>query len=490
MTDKIRGEVMKKFLRTLIWIDDEIRPDKTDLSGHPFRSFFYPTARHFQKKELLVHLQPYEAKTSNEGDNIFDEDSESLDSAVALAKKADVIILDWHLGLDRPTNSIKLLKRLNQESAIRYVIVLSKFAGNFEDEMIEADMVAQEASGSVEPAAFKRIGDAWANSHGTHVIVMSKPKVEAYSAEGFSQEVIDAIFKLMSRGTPDYLHWAAIEIAAKLRHSIPAWVQSLPRETDTAVLSELISDDAEARSFIPEHLLEDLSHLAKLHSLDSLDSKNCNPKDWTNNPQVGESGSCGAEPDKHHDFIRFKTSIAKVNEDAIFKMRKAGDESCSKFIKSQELFAQFCESISRHVDESPSFGAVYEQSQAPSPGETSKIFICVSQECDCLRGFNLLFLKGKVTKPGPSKFGATKLLFQGKEYEFTARAEDLKTCPVETNRTVRGMKKIGQLREATARRILSRFWNHFSRSAVNLPTFARTERAENKVTRNKDEDSN
>jgi CheY-like chemotaxis protein len=491
MTDKIRREVMRKYLRTLVWIDDQIHPDKTDPIGDEFRSFFYPTAQELQRKELLVHLHPYAADTSSDENDIFSDESKSLESAVRLAKKADVIILDWHLGRDDPKNSIELLNKLKDEPAIRYIIVLSRYAERFEKEMEAGKMLDDEPGSSAKSHAFLNIGDAWANDQGTHIIVMPKPDKKTYSAVTFSDSVIEAIYNLMAKANSDYLHWAAIEIAAKLRHSVPMWIQGIPRETDAAVLSEMLSENTEARTFIPEHLLEDLSHLAKLNVLDSLNSKNCKPEDWTNNPHISDSSSCGSETESHYNFVSLNSSISGISEDAIVKMRVDSESgACSNFIKSQEQFAQFCESISRHIDQSPSFGAVYEQSKKAEGGEKPKIFICISQECDCLRGFNLLFLKGKESKPGSSGPGATKLLFQGKEYEFTARPEDIKSYKVDSKRSIKELNKVGQLRDATARRILSRFWNHLSRAAVNLPTFARIERAENKTSSNKNEDCN
>lgn len=479
-TDTIRRDIMTKFLRTLVWIDDEIHPDKTEAAGEPFRSFFYPTAQEFQKRKLLVHLHPYDPDTSSDEDDTFAADSESFDSAVTLAKRADVIILDWHLGLaDRPVNSIKLLKRLKEESAIRYIVVLSQFADKFEAEMKEGQMLVDDSGKSVESHVFKNIGNAWANNQGTHIIVMKKPDFGSYSPADFSSSVIDAIYALMSKANPDYLHWAAIEIAAKLRHSIPGWVQSIPRGTDSAVLSELISEDTEARSFIPEHLLEDLGHLAKLHALDSLDSKNFKPKEGPNKPPEDAGDPNGSEIHTHESFVHLSSSILEISEDDIKKMRQSPDVGdCTDFIKCQEMLTQFCESISKPIDSNPAFGAVYEQLKKASEGEKPKIYVCVSQECDCLRGHNLLFLEGKESAPGSSDLGSTKLFFQGKEYKFAARAEGLESFKVNSARSIKELKKIGQLRDATARRILSRFWNHFSRSAVNLPTFARIERAE------------
>ncbi len=57
-----------------------------------------------------------------------------------------------------------------------------------------------------------RINTDWANSQGAHIIVMKKPDPGSYSAENFSNSVIDAIYALMSKANPDYLHWVAIEV--------------------------------------------------------------------------------------------------------------------------------------------------------------------------------------------------------------------------------------------------------------------------------------
>jgi Response receiver domain len=488
-TDTIRRDIMTKFLRTLVWIDDEIHPDKTEAAGEPFRSFFYPTAQEFQKRKLLVHLHPYDPDTSSDEDDTFAADSESFDSAVALAKRADVIILDWHLGLaDRPVNSIKLLKRLKEELAIRYIVVLSQFDDKFEAEMKEGQMLVDDSAKSVESHVFKNIGNAWANNQGTHIIVMKKPDFGSYSPADFSSSVIDAIYALMSKANPDYLHWAAIEIAAKLRTSIPGWVQSIPRGTDAAVLSELSSEQTEARDFIPEHLLEDLSHMAKLHMLQSLDLESCKPGYWSNRPYEIQSIEEGSE--RYTKFVQLSFSASKLEKKDVDALRHKSttDEPTKHFVGSQQLFTEFCENISSAPETFPTFGAVYihEQTDDSSIGvgddvnrETNTIHLCLSQECDTLRSSSLILLKGNVAQGSSAKEGITKLSVLGKVFGFLPEAQSLQSVAVEytgDERRLGSFKKIGQLRKATARRILNRFWNHLSRSAVNLSRFTLKDR--------------
>jgi len=488
-TEITRRAIMKRFLRTLVWIDDEIRPDESGILGNPFRSFFYPIAKEFQKLELLVHLHAYDSDSASGEDNMFDDkESNSLRSAVNLAKKADVIILDWHLGRKDPEHSIQLIKELNNESAICYIIVMSAFADDFEPELKKANLLSIDSENSIESHIFQRKGAGWANSNGINIIVMSKPDFQSYSADVFSNSILVAIFDLMLKAYPDYLHWAAIEIAAKLRHSIPRWIQAIPRETDLAVLSELMSDKTEARDFIPEHLLEDLSHMAKLRLLDSLDSANCKHEHWNNKPYDIKAVDTNSARSKK--FVHLSCSAEKLEKKDVELIRKesAGDESSKFFIISQQAFTEFCESVGGALETFPTFGAVYVREQVVDSVVDSddkgrrNAYLCLSQECDSLRSDTLLLLEGSINHGSSNKDGITLLSLRGKVFGFLPEAQSLLSITVAKpdsgggGRRLDGFQKIGQLRKATARRILSRFWNHLSRSAVNLSRFTLKDR--------------
>jgi CheY-like chemotaxis protein len=489
-TITIRKEIMRRFVRTLVWIDDEIRPDQIDYRGNPFRSFFYPTAQEFQKKGILIHLHPYPSDPEvDQGDTFSSFTTASFDSALKLAKSADIILLDWHLGRKNPRNSIALLKRLNEDPAIRHVVVLSEYADKFADEMRDDNMLTTGGTDSNDLNLFQQKGDAWVNGLGTHIIVMNKQDLSSISADGFCNAIVDSIFNLMSTASPDYLHWTAFEIAGKLRHTIPHWIQAIPCGADAAVISELISDKTEARDFIPENLLEDLSHIAKLQALDSLNAQNCQSKPYEIQTEANE------DP-RHKKFVHFLRGALVVDADGkhssisakdIKSMRKENNvdiDACNKFMYSQQIFSEFCEHISKPPGDSPTFGAIYavgESVSDASPQDPQQIYLCLSQECDAVRENNLIMLKGTIQNATSAKEGTTKLSFHKSVFGFLPEANSIQAAEVierDGKRQLNGFMKIGQLRKATARRILNRYWNYLSRSAVNLPTFARVDRDE------------
>lgn len=489
LTDNTRRDIMNKFLRTLVWIDDEIRPDKLDTDGDPFRNFFFPTAQEFQRMNLLVHLHPFASELSSGGENIYDEEPPPLEPVITLAKKADVIILDWHLGRDDPEYSIKLLKMINDEPAIRYIVVLSHFADDFRQEMMSNGMLVDTTGSTDDASLFTDIYGAWANEQGTHVIAIKKPDAVNYSAEDFCRTVITNIYDLMTHAHPDYLHWAAMEIAAKMRHSIPGWIKAIPRGTDPAVLSELMSEESEAREFIPEHLLEDLSNLARLNVLSSLDGRNCRQEHWlypSYNIERPPTSDRRADKAVHLSIPAAKLVPADIEA---IRRQVSSDHGSETYINSQHLFEGFCENMSSCPDTNPTFGSVYTKdvpNNSTNPqdrigdGDQSTIYLCLSQECDALRRKSLLLLIGRGASPSSSRRGGvTKLSFGGKVFEFVHEADSIQTVVVQEvngKRTLDGYAKIGQVRKATARRIINRYWSHMSRSAVNLSRFALTDR--------------
>lgn len=479
LTMATRKEIMRIFLRTLVWIDDEIRPDLTDSLGNLFRSFFYPMTQELQKHGILVHLHPYKSDPKDGNQDTFSSDnSESFYSALNLARTADIILLDWHLGRQDPSNTIKLLKQFDDEPAIRLVVIMSQFADNFEDEMRHGDMLHTGEGGSNNQNQFKREGNSWLNDFGTHITVMNKPNLTITKVDEFCVEIFESIYGLMSITGPDYLHWSAFEIAGKLRRSIPGWIKALPRGTDAAILSELLNPETEARDFIPENLLEDLSHIAKLNVLNSLKNENCQVMPY--DIQTIKEG----DP-RHKKFVHFKQSPSDLVAKDIKSMKSAADEpEASIFINSQQILNEFCEHISQAPESHPTFGSIYIEQKEKSDSinkDNSVIYLCVSQECDLMRKKDLILLMGNLAGTDTDKEGSTRLSFNKKIYVITPEASAIRAINIATkdgSRSIEGFYKVGQLRIATARRVLSRYWNHISRSAVNLPTFARVDRGE------------
>ena len=498
-TTCLRRTIMKNFLRTLVWIDDEIRPEKTDELGNPFRSFFYPVAQEFQKDGMLVHLYPYVSGTSEDTDDTFtDANPEPIQSVANLSKKADIIILDWHLGRTDPNNSIEILKRLRNEVAIRYIILVSKYDEKFDMEMRAAgDMLADDVtSDSRLPDRFYKDGDVYRNDNGVNIIVMRKETGKKPCE--FKNDVINAIYNLMSKTHPDYLHWAALEISGKTKEFTPKWLAALPAGTDLGMLMEDRYEKVGETVFL--NLLEDLKHHLEYAKCSSI-LTGLNPTTWngwsTHKVKIDELIESLEDEDQKRllkGFIFFENSMheahpkrekSNVYEASFSKLVKRLREFqtpenpnyiVSECIKSLDAFGQFCETISVSKCSHVQRGAIYRS------GTEKTILVCISGSCDCLWKTHLMFIEGEEQcSSAPSAPGETGVLFNGKMYLFKADAKFLKTIEIvkcNNLRNIEGQAPLGCLRKEITERLATRFLRYATRVGVNQPLLMRKYRDE------------
>lgn len=466
-TTEKRRRISQDLFRSILWIDEQIFSIGTDDHGNkrydyePFESLFKPVTQELQDAGLLVHLHSFEQSTIEDGlDDEFSADSPSLSSAISLSQKADIIILDWHLGNgDDPANSIKILEALVNSPATRIILILSQNSDRFSQELSRSNLTQlQYEAGS----------DTWNTRNGLHLKLIRKKPNGINRITG--NEIIESIFSLLSFYYPDYLHWAAFEIAQKFRSHVPEWLQSLPVGTDAAVLQELLDNNSEIRSYLPENLLDNLVQIASANSLESLRSANTKREHWTNRPSFIQDTSNS----KVENYINVLKSAKKLRSDfqevlAVAETINGGAE----WIASHQSLVEFCENLPSKCGE-PLPGSIY-----TSIGEDEEhqcIYICVSQECDCVRNSPLLFVKA--VRAEDVKANSTSFRFNGATFRVDSKAENLLQLQVNEDRSINAYQKTGQLRRAIAARIISRFWSGTTRPAVNHPTFARALRSE------------
>lgn len=463
-TTEIRRKIFQDMCRSVVWIDEEIFAFTRDGDGKknylygPFHDLFQPVMQELQAAGFLVHLHSFEQSTDEIGfDDEFAEESPSLSSAVELSKKADITILDWHLGnAGNPENSIKILKSLLKTSATRFVIILSQYAERFMEEISESNL-----TGLIRDAQ----SDAWISENGLHLKVLSKkPDGNNWITAG---EITDAVYDLVSKHYPDYIHWAAIEISAKIRNHVPEWLKGLPNKTDLAVLQELLDENSEIRSALPENLFEDLVSVASTNQLESLDPANTKREHWENRPTFLQD-SPESKKEKYINVLKSAKNLRNDLSDFLAELDTI--TGGSEWLDSQQSLVEFCERLSLPENSVQPFpGAVYLANDTENNDDS--IFICASQGCDCIRNSPLLFLKAIKTED--SKASSTSLQFQGETYRIDSNSENLIPLKIEEDRTIATHRKIGQLRPQIAVRIISRFWTGTTRPAVNHPNFAR-----------------
>ncbi len=465
-TTEIRRRISRDLFRSILWVDEQIFSFETNRHGNkeydyvPFETLFKPVTQELQDAGFLVHLHSFEQSTTEDGfDDEFSADSPSLNSAISLSQKADIIILDWHLGNgDDPKNSIKILEALIDSPATRILLILSQYSDRFSEELSKSKLSQLKK---------EERGDTWTTKNGLHLKVLRKKPDGINRITG--DEIIESIFSLLSFYYPDYLHWAALEIAEKIRSHVPEWLQSLPSGTDLSVLQELLHKKSEIRSYLPENLFENLVRIASANTLESLSEDHTKRDHWNNRPLFIQD----VQRSKVENYINVVKSAKDLRDDLPEIL--GGLANCSggdEWLKAQLDLIEFCE-IMPSVGREPLPGAIYTPIEPEESDES--IYICVSQECDCVRGTPLLFVRA--VRATDIKAVSTSLRFERYTYRIDSKADNLIKLDIEDDRSIKLYQKAGQIRTQIAARIISRFWSGTTRPAVNHPTFARALRS-------------
>jgi hypothetical protein len=464
----VRKKLAKEYCRSILWLDDEIRPDADGLQKQKFLNFFVRIADEFSKQHILCQLKGF-PQINEEGDPYADAQS-AVSVCTELARKADILLLDWHLGANNPTQSKKILRELISDGGNRFVIILSQ-------EPQLKTQFEQEFSDDFS------LGEEWyRHKNGLFVLLLTKASFET---PGIGNSLIDKIYDQLAVSYPDYLHWAAIETAGRIKALAHTWLNSLPVATDVAILAEKIHSGESVEEAILENLLDDLKETITLNAISSLNPDNLNIQKWSKFTECQKSVSDDLQliVDINHrrsyeelhpvtakealkDPKRFKRVLEKHSELASVKQLKASVEALGAF---SEIV-----SVPRKTDSPVRPGTIFQ-----SNADGSKILVCISQGCDCIRATNLLFLQGQEDLVGNGESGDTFLQFKDKNYLFKARAENLFSLKVGgTPRAIADWTQVGLLRQQTLTRLISRFWGYSTRVGINQPRFVRDSRKE------------
>lgn len=483
MTDAvkaIRKDIVRKFCRTVLWIDDEILLDKgLDQCPQLFKAKF----EEFSSAGLLCHLMGFPAVVS--GPDPYGDPpvlGKALESCENLARQTDIVIVDWELGL---RNSGEYAKRIihtltNNERGFRFIVILSQNP-------------PEKGFPTILDSSFTSVAgeqNLWKNATGQFLLSLRK--------EDFANtSLLDCICKALQNAYPDYLHLAALEIAGRMKDYAPRWLSAIPSRADLGILLDRgnkIAMPATKESWrkdiqdcIVSNLLEDLSTALSCESFDSLredvllpsNHPNGNPTDVLVASDSGVKGILNYAKGCLKDDAPVKISVNQYK--ALSKARK--DPAISKVVKGVETYAEFCEKISNCEDSLSRLctGAVYEGLD----GDATAIFVCITGACDCERAQSLLFLKGEslpesdsipdYDQIGRERGGKTILRFAGKSYIFRAIADSL----VPKKRSDLGSKKPkGVFRCDIVNRLVGRYINYIRRIGVNQPEVARWVREE------------
>ncbi len=490
MITELRKTIAKNFCRSVLWIDDEIVPDaETEQQRQKYVDFFVKRADEFSKKGILCHLKGFSASISGadaDGQDAYGEDSDNgVSECVELSKRADVLILDWHLGIpDNPKFAKEILDPLIEEKAARFIIILSQ------DSDLEKNF--RKDYGHV----FSKKGDWYSNSNGQFVRLLQKALFEE---DGSARSLVEDIYDKLAETYPDYLHWTALEIAGKMKECAPVWLAALPKGTDLGILAEKIHNKEEyVGNTVVENLLEDLKEAIDFPLIGSMQQEKLTPESWlrfeefkrkietdvkalTDKKKSDSVEAIGIMIPRSNDHPPcpdkdLKKKCKKLEE----ALTEPGDlPAILEFLNGLYLFEEFCEiksSASKNYTKIQR-GTIIAYN---SDKDSNEILVCISQSCDCVRETHLLFVKGKKSNASDAgKPGETFLRFKNKLYIFASGAENMLSLALEEgSRLPKDTNFQGIVRESILNRLISRYWNHATRVGVNQPLLLRRLRNE------------
>ena len=457
---KIRNNIVRKFCRTVLWIDDDIHLDQ-GLSQNGNSTLFQNKFDEFTKSGLLCHMMGFpEIRPGSDPYASSSEVDEALRSSVSLALQSDIVIVDWMLGTtDSSEYAEKIVKHIvGKDKGFRFIVVLSQKTPN------DSEFTKIDSSFKCDDANSLR-----KNESGQFLLSLRKDEFrEANLFEKLCSALLNAY--------PDYLHLAAVEIAGRIKELTPQWLSALPSNTDTGILTERANlmltpgtketwqDDI--RECIVANLLEDLTTIVLDKPLNALEKKVLCPSNAVLAP-LSKLPENSAPADVNGVLAPIKQCLVDEPRGKLtpnqFKQLSLHRNvlSISNLVKEIEAYTEFCEMKSIHGSNICP-GMVYSNLFTGS----QDIAVCISAACDCIRADSLLFLRGECLSSvkediytpdydqlGSEPGGKTTLRFQGRAYIFRHKANSL-TTKLRTDLV--SLKPIGTFRSDVLNRLVSK----------------------------------
>ena len=480
---KLRNQIIHKFCRTILWVDDEI-----DLQGGlgSAKPLFRAKFNEFTNAGLLCHLKEFPPVGVGKDKYISEKVvAKAIDDSILLAHQADVVIIDWELG--DGTTSIhaqKIVKSLlGADKGFRFVVVLSK------KEL--PNTVFADLGGKFESVGDS--GDLLVNKTGQFLLSLCK--------SNFSDtNLFDRISEALLDAYPDYLHLAAMEMTGRIKELTPRWFSSLPTNVDAGMLIErsalLRSPNTkehwreDLQECVLSNLVEDLQTIVVSTPFNALREDVLLPSNTAGEKWEERISSEDVTVNNRLQFVRDcikDTPSARLSGSQYKQVSDArNDARAAEIVRSIEAYTEFCEMVSCDKELIPKVcpGVVY---SGLSEG-ANDIAVCISAGCDCARPSSLLFLTGsrldekevgelKVPDYGKLKDCGSKtvLRFDKNVYIFYHDASSIFTRKYEELDPAR---VVGLFRRDIVNRLASRYMAHIRRVGVNQPTVSRLLREE------------
>lgn len=481
-----KSDIIDKFFKNALWIDDSIIDDITqvELDSNIVQSHFDPFVKY------VSHLAERGITCALKGYNPREECDDGLDvieiaKCANLAKKSDIVFLDWHLSNGGPLASLAIINEIIQNPGFKIIIIITAHT-NWYDDITTFYELNQEK-------------DWLTNGKGTYITHIDKGYIQGSSSFDFW----DAIKSRLLEITPNILSWIALGLSAEIKEFTPRWISTLPEGVEFATcMHQIIIDNPSILTgdFIIKNLFEDLKHHITTSSIPIANNDTFSLQHLKDFSQVllrlqeavpNLQCTSGANEETQNKFKNSKNKIAALCNsfdanrksvinfiDALTFLSMEADPvplEIKALCNSCKTLTTFSENLSLSPQPNGNIrrGNVYTTPECPDD-----IYLCISQECDCIRATSLTFLLAKKTRAYSSN--KIHVFFKNELYSINLTGSSIIPKNINTSEDGRFIDAnwdlAGCLRKATVDKITHDFWQNSTRIGVDIPEFERLQR--------------
>ncbi len=279
----IHHKVAANYFKAVTVIDDEIYKKgrfETGEEGQMLIKRFDSLRQSCEERGMLCHLLQFPHTVGDATDYGDPETRKHLDRAVASAKAADVVVLDWNLGHEtHHGNALHILKALAESSHVGFVMIytqqkslksvsidlqtaFNRWGNNLEPLLLEEDPKPDSTDADAndfeegEVAEPKQFG--FQLNQRLFVFLSVKDQDDRVGVR--AEDLVDVIYNALESSLQGRLKWAGLELMARFREVLPQVVAALP-DADPALLGQILfQKQDEVAAQVADSLLDELRH--------------------------------------------------------------------------------------------------------------------------------------------------------------------------------------------------------------------------------------
>ncbi|MCW7463713.1 response regulator receiver domain [Leptospira limi] len=487
--EEIKQGIAKEYFKNVVVIDDDCYDESSWKNGEiKINKLYANFYKECIESDINCHLQYFPKEKAKEGKSIKEDEKEKYTQlAVNHALNGEVIILDWHLGLEEKYEiSIEILRKISEDKKLKFILFYSQFTpellGILESELEFKSLDSEVENQLSEEDKFESVVEV-SESNSKHfkkifrkenIFLCVVQKEDTIVENG--KALFDIAYNLMSESFPDLLHWAGFELSNYITKNISNLVSKIPNGTDSAIILQSFF------TAMPNEMSDWVSKIYLDHFNMHLESSPLKiVSDEILTPLIPKALTKleGEKDNKYEDKLK---KIFKENSQDL-KLESEGEfnlDSQNNFSYLQECYLK-TENLIDYLRR----GTVL------LDNKENQFLLCIVQDCDLYRinkDDKLYFICGnKVEKIKKTNKGYYVQTFVDKNIivewsTLTIReiqiSNDLSGFPSLDIEQIKDFTYVGRLKEVFVDRILQRTWAKQNRVGVNIPEYTRRLRDE------------